>query len=299
MPLVPLPQLLEHATMHQYGIGYFEAWDSYSLEAVAEAAEAENSPVILGFGCVMADDAWLDAGGIARLGGWGRSVAEQLTTPTAFLLNEASTYEQAIQGMDAGFNAVMVDTSSWETTKAIETVAKLVEVAHAQGVAVEAELGRLPDAIPGGGIDESAARLTDPDDAAQFVRVTGIDCLGVSIGNIHILEHGTATVDLSLLKRIYEKTQVPLVIHGGTSYPQDAVADSILYGAVKFNVGTVLKREFLTGVRKTIATWGDSVDVHAVLGSHKGNDMLADGKLRMKTKVRELMQLYGSSGRAS
>ncbi|BCX05958.1 MAG: hypothetical protein KatS3mg053_3896 [Candidatus Roseilinea sp.] len=81
MTIVSLNQLFAHAARGGYALGYFEAWDSYSLEAVLEAAEAERSPVILGFGCMMVDDAWLEGGGIEVLGRIGRVVAERARVP--------------------------------------------------------------------------------------------------------------------------------------------------------------------------------------------------------------------------
>lgn len=298
MPLVPMTELLAHTIEHQYAIGYFEAWDSYSLEAVAEAAEAERSPVILGVGCVMVEETWMNKDGIAGLGCRGRHLAEQMTVPTALILNEAQTYEQALMGIDAGFNVVMLDTSGWTHEKATKRVADLVAVAHREGVAVEAELGRLPDALFDGGIDDSSASLTDPREAAEFVAATGIDCLGVSIGNVHILSDDVASVDLSLLQEIKQHVHVPLVIHGGTSFPPEAVAKAIEYGVAKFNVGTVLKNTLLDGIQKTVLGWPEKVNGHDVLGSHKDSDLMMAGKRQMQAKVRELIRLYGGSSRA-
>ncbi len=301
MPLHPLPELMKAALAGGYGLGYFEAWDGYSLEAVCEAAEAERSPVILGFGGMMADRAWLDGGGVEALGALGRVRAERATVPVALLLNEAQTLAQALRGMDAGFNAVMVDTSAWPVTQAAEVVAELCRQAHARGVAVEAELGRLPDAVDGGGeggIDDSGASLTDPDQAAAFVAATEVDCLAVSIGNVHLLTAHAAPVDLDRLAAIHARVPVPLVIHGGTSFPPEAVPSAVANGVGKFNVGTVLKRRFLEGVREAMAGWREPVNVHDVLGSHKDADFLQAGKAAMREQVRALMRLYGSSGRA-
>src|ERR1044071_9139281 len=113
MPQVPMTTLMQRALQDGYGLGYFEAWDSYSLEAVLEAAEEERSPVILGFGGMMASTEWLDQGGVAMLGAMGSVVAKRARVPVSLLFNEAQTLEQAIEGMEAGFNAVMLDTSAW------------------------------------------------------------------------------------------------------------------------------------------------------------------------------------------
>ncbi len=209
-------------------MGYFEAWDSYSLEAVIEAAEAENSPVILGFGCMMVAETWLDGGGIETLGSLGSEFAERTRMPVALLLNEAHTYQQCLAGIQAGFNAVMLDTSAWQVGLAIEQVSELVRVAHSQGVAVEAELGHLPDATEQG-IDVTLASLTGPEEAASFVESTGIDCLAVSIGNVHLLTHSLAHIDLTRLAAIHERISLPLVIHGGTGFPPESYKSSTLW----------------------------------------------------------------------
>ncbi len=295
--LVPLPTLLAKGREGGYAIGYFEAWDSYSLEAVVEAAEAERAPVILGFGCMMVDQAWLEHGGIRTLGCAGRSVAERTPMPVSLLLNEAHTYGEALEGIEAGFNAVMLDTSAWSWEEAVAQVARLVHVAHARGVAVEAELGHLPDAMDGV-IDWTASQFTDPDRASAFVRQTGVDCLAIAIGNVHLLLDGVAPVDMSLLAAIHDRVQLPLAIHGGSSFPDKAVPEAIARGAVKFNVGTILKKSFLDAICDAVDNWSTKVRVHDVLGSHRDTDLMVAGKVRMRSKVREFMQLYGSSGRA-
>ena len=291
MSLVTLTDLFADARCSGYALGYFEAWDSTSLEAVLDAAEAENSPVILGFGCMMLDSTWLDAGGVELLGAMGRAVAQRAKVPVALLLNEARTFDQAVRGMDAGFNAVMLDTSSWGTHEAMAAVAKLTELAHARGIAVEAELGRLPDAV-GDGIDNSSAALTDPEQAAQFVAHTGVDCLAVSIGNVHLLTNGYAPVDMAHMEAIYQRVPVPLVIHGGTSFPPAEVPRAIAAGALKFNVGTILKKTFLEGLRETVHALPAQPFVHDLMGSHKDADLFTQGKARMTAKVRELIRLY-------
>lgn len=297
MPLVPMTDLMARASAGGYALGYFEAWDSYSLEAVLGAAEAEQAPVILGFGCMMAEGAWLDAGGIEMLAGLGLPLARRARVPVALLLNEAHNLEQAKRGIDAGFNAAMVDSSAWEWERAVQEISALAAYAQARGASVEAELGRLPDAVEGG-IDDSAAAFTDPAQAAEFARLTGIDCLAVSVGNVHLLTEGYAPVDLDHLEAIYRQVGLPLVMHGGTSFPPQAVPRAIAGGVAKFNVGTILKKKFLEAVRAQVVAWPARVDPHEVLGSHKETDLLNAGKEAMATQVRRLICLYGGSGRA-
>lgn len=295
--IVPLPSLLARAQAGGYALGYFEAWDGYSLEAVIEAAEAEEAPVILGFGCMMVSQAWLDRGGIETLGSLGHTLAQRTRVPVAFLLNEAYTSQECLVGMQAGFNAVMLDTSLWPGEAAIEAICKLVEAAHARGVAIEAELGHLPDAVEHG-IDTSAASLTDPEEAARFVEQTGIDCLAVSIGNVHLLTHDVARIDLSRLAAIHARVAVPLVIHGGTGFPPEAVPEAIRCGAAKFNVGTILKKAFWSGIRESVLAADAPANVHDILGSHREGDYLLAGKRAMREKVQTFLRLYGSCGHA-
>jgi ketose-bisphosphate aldolase len=294
--IVPLSYLLAKAQEGGYALGYFEAWDSYSLEAVIEAAETENSPVILGFGCMMVSESWLDAGGIEILGNIGLTLAERTHLAVALLLNEAHTYQQCLTGIQAGFNAVMLDTSTWQVEPAIEQVRELVKVAHAQYVAVEAELGHLPDATEQG-IDSSLSSLTDPNDAASFVERTGVDCMAVSIGNVHLLTHSLADIDLTRLAAIHELSPVPLVIHGGTGFPPEAIPSAIRYGVAKFNVGTSLKQSFFNAIRESVLASDENANVHDIVGSHRAQDFLLAGKRSMQAKVQAYLQLYGSSGR--
>jgi ketose-bisphosphate aldolase len=262
MPLVPLTELLADAVAGRYAVGYFEAWDGASLDAVLEAAEAERSPVILGFGFLLADPAGVDARHIETFAHLGRAAAERSTVPVSLLLNEVHTVEDAVHGVEAGFNAAMLCSSD------VGDVLRLVRAAHDRGAAVEGELGTLPDAT-GAEIDASHATLTDPDEAAAFVEATSVDCLAVSFGNVHMLEGRSADVDLDRLEAVHRSVSVPLVVHGGTSFPRDAVDEAIARGVAKFNVGTALKRAFDDAGRPAVTE-----------------------------VVRDLMRVYGSSGRA-
>jgi ketose-bisphosphate aldolase len=297
MPLVPLQRVLATARNGGYAVGYFEAWDACSLEAVLVAAEEESAPVILGFGAMMVDGAWLDGGGVELLGAIGRSYVSRSTVDVALLFNEAHSLEQAKRGIDAGFNAVMIDTHSWQTDNAIAAVKELCRVAHRSGVAVEGELGSPAEATAAG-VDHSHASLTDPDEAVRFVEETGVDCLAVSVGNVHIMMDAEASIDLERLHSIHERVDVPLVIHGGTSFPGAAVPVAIALGVAKFNVGTVLKHAFWGGLDSAVRAAAAPPDVHRLLGSHKDDDVMHIAQARITTKVRTLIKQYGGSGRS-
>lgn len=293
--LVPFCDLLAEALAGGYAAGYFESWDVYSLEAVLEAAEAEDAPVILGFGGVMMEPGWLDSGGLERLAALGLETARAAKVPVAFLLNEVTTFDQIQRGLRAGFNAVMLDSSALSYADNVQVTRQIVQVAHEVGAAVEAEFGELPDASGemGGGI----GHLTDPGQAARFVTETGIDALAISVGNVHTLTHSKAAVDWARLAAIHQAVSLPLVIHGGTGFPDEAVPRAIALGVAKFNYGTVLKRAFLEGVAAAVRSLPAEVGYHQVVGSRKEADILQQGKLNVRSEAAHRIRLLRPRGR--
>mgnify|MGYP003331875781 FL=1 len=297
MSLVSMSSLLKHAAQNNYAVGYFESWDSYSFEAILETAENEQSPIIMGFGATMLEDNWLNKNGISFLGASGKILLENAKVPVAFLLNETHTLEQALKGIEVGFNTVMIDSHRWPVEEAKRAVKKLVDVAHKNNVEVEAEFGSLPDYL-GGEIVDAHSYMTDPQEAQEFVKDTGIDCLAIAIGNVHLLTKGSANINIERLKEIKSKVSIPLAVHGGTGFPDSQIKDAILNGVSKFNVGTRLKTDFFNEVRKYIMNLEQEPFIHDIVGSHKEKDFLEQGKKAIIKKVTSFMKLYGSSGKA-
>lgn len=281
--LVPFNNLLADARSGGYAVGYFEAWDIYSLEAVLEAAEAAQAAVILGFGGVTMDPGWFADRGLERLAALGLATASSARVPVAYLLNEVTTFDQVVRGLRAGFNAVMLDSSALPYPSHAEVTRQVVQVAHALGAAVEAELGELPDAS--GELGGGTGHLTGDSEAARFVAETGIDALAVAVGNVHTLTRGHATIDWARLAAIHQATPVPLVMHGGTGFPEDGIPQAIALGIAKFNYGTALKRAFLEGVAAAIAALPAEVGYLTAMGSRKPADVLQAGKDRVRAEV--------------
>jgi fructose-bisphosphate aldolase class II len=297
MTLHSLSSILHNAIIGNYAVGYFESWDSYSFEAVLETAEEEKSPIIMGFGATMLEDNWLNKNGIEFLAASGRALLKDAKVPVAFLLNETHTLEQAIRGVEAGFNTVMIDSHRWEVDKAKKEVKALVDIAHKNNVQVEAEFGSLPDYL-GGEIVDAKSYMTDPAEAKKFVEETGIDCLAVAIGNVHLLTKGSAKIDIQRLKEIRSQVSLPIAIHGGTGFPDNQIKEAIANGVAKFNVGTRLKTDFLKSVTEYVTSLDENCFVHDIVGSHKKSDFLEVGKDSIKANVRKFIKLYGSGGMA-
>jgi len=297
MTLHSLSSILNNAIKGNYAVGYFESWDSYSFEAILETAEEEKSPIIMGFGATMLEDNWLDKNGIEFLAASGRALIKDAKVPVAFLLNETHTLEQAIRGVEAGFNTVMIDSHRWEVDKAKKEVKELVDIAHKNNVEVEAEFGSLPDYL-GGEIVDAKSYMTDPAEAKKFVEETGIDCLAVAIGNVHLLTKGSANIDIQRLKEIRSQVSLPIAIHGGTGFPDNQIKEAIANGIAKFNVGTRLKTDFLKSVTEYVTSLDENCFVHDIVGSHKKSDFLEVGKDSIKANARKFIKLYGSGGMA-
>jgi fructose-bisphosphate aldolase class II len=310
MPLFPFRRMLDLALENGFAVGYFQAWNGDSLEAAVEAGEELDSPLVIGFGGTPVNQAWFDSWGLESAAALGVAAVKKTGIPVSLILNETETFEQCLRGIELGFNVVMVDSSALPYRENLEVNKKLVAKARPRGVAVEGELGHLPTGETGGtpvegsedagntpGGQRGASSLTDPEQAGEFVRETGIDALSVSVGNVHVLTKGEAKVDLDLISRIREKTGVPLVIHGGTGFPPGQVKEAIRRGVAKFNVGTVLKKLYYEGLKASIARTDESQDMQLLVGSREARDITSEAKRKVKDKIKELIRFYGSEGK--
>jgi fructose-bisphosphate aldolase class II len=247
----------------------------------------------------MMNQDWFDKNGLRGLTALGKAVAENAEVPVSFLLNEVYTFEQIIRGLTWGFNAVMLDTSDLPFEDNITETRRVCNTAHAIGVDVEGECDRLPDASGAMGVAGGTGHssLTDPESAVRYVEETGVDSLSVSIGNVHILTEGSASIDFDLLARLRDMVSVPLVVHGGTGFPDDAVRRAIELGVAKFNIGTIMKKIYLEAIREGVAQLPEKPDMQAIVGSHKPSDFLETAKVRVKEEVKRRMIIYGSEGK--
>ena len=226
------------------------------------------------------------------MGALGVAAANATRVPVSLLLNEIPTIEDTVRGIRAGFNAVMLVTGHLPYAQNVELVRNAALIAHAVGAGIEGELGLLPD----GPAVESDAALTDPDEAARFARETAIDALAVSVGNVHTLVGETADIDIERMQTIYDAASVPLVLHGGTGFPEYAIHQAIDAGVAKINIGTALKRSFYLGVTEAVAeAAADKIDYQLTMGSRKNEDILQRGKQRMKEEVVRRLRLWGGS----
>lgn len=296
MPKVPLPDMLADAEKFGYAIGYFEAWDLYSLEAVVSAAEAEKSPVIIGIGGLSANHEWLTSTGIDIYGSVCSLLAQRSRVPTALLFNEAEDLTEASRGLGAGFNAVMMHTQGWGWDRLIADTCVLVEAAHKHEIAVEGEVGALAEMSIDGEIDTTIGAMTEVAQAVQFVDETKVDCLAIAVGNVHFVTSDyVPTIDVRRIEEIRDAVEVPLVLHGGSGTPADQMRLAIDAGISKVNVGTRLKHAFGQGLRDGL---NSSQDPNLLFGSRLPDDVNSRAAAELNKEVRRLMRVFGSEGRA-
>jgi ketose-bisphosphate aldolase len=300
MALVTMKRLMDHALLNGYAVGYFEAWNMDSILAVVDAAERTKSPVIIGFG-----GQFIGSGkrtiqeNIYHYGALGRAIAENAKVPCALLLNEAHEVPMLIQGLKAGFNAIMYEDHDISIEEFTEINKYLVRTAHYLGADVEAEIGELPNAsIATGSV--SSGHKTDPDEAARFVEETGIDALAVSVGNVHLLENKKSDLDFDLITELRKKIKVPLVLHGGTGISPENLKEAIRLGMCKVNIGTVMKRAYLKAIQLYLGTHNvDKTDPHDVIGRGGNEDMLSVAREAVADEVVKFMKIFGCENKAN
>jgi ketose-bisphosphate aldolase len=288
-----MSDLLGEAQAGGYAVCYCESWNLESFQAVVEAAEEMGSPIIAGFnGGFLRHRSRLKPEKLIYYAAI-RSALQESSAPIAFLLNETDDFEQIRDGIELGFNAVMVESDNLDADDYSRLVKRVVDLAHAKGVSVEAQVGRLPHGSEEG---HRPGSNTDPKRAQAFVEQTRVDALGISIGNVHILTKGKASIDLECLARLREYVDIPLVIHGGTGFPSDCAREAIALGVAKFNFGTNLKQAWLAALRKALDRYEAPMNPHPFLGMGGPDDVTASAREAVKQKVKELIKTYTFPG---
>ncbi|GEN86311.1 MULTISPECIES: class II aldolase [Oceanobacillus] len=210
--------------------------------AIVEAAEETGFPVI-----VQIAPTNVKLSGYDYIAEIVKKAAEKVSVPVTLHLDHGMSFEDVKKAVDAGFASVMIDASTLDYEENIKLTKEVVEYCHQRGVFVEAELGEL-SGKEDDHVAEDAAQ-TDASLCKDFVNRTGIDLLAVSIGNIHGIDHAP-DLNFDLLQEINEKVDVPLVIHGGSGIPDEALAKLKDYGVRKVNLASDLRKAFITAVGK-------------------------------------------------
>ena len=286
--LVSATEMLKKAKEGHYAVGHFNINNLEWTKSILLTAQELNSPVILG----VSEGAGKYMTGFKTVAAMVKAMDEELgiTVPVALHLDHG-TYEGCYKCIKAGFTSIMFDGSHYPIEENVAKTTELVNVAHALGLSIEAEVGAI------GGEEDGvigAGECADPNEC-KMIADLGVDMLAAGIGNIHgKYPANWAGLSFKTLDAVQQKTgAMPLVLHGGTGIPDDMIKKAIDLGVSKINVNTECQLVFQEATRAYIESGKDQ--------EGKGFDprkLLAPGAQAICDKVKEKMELFGSVNKA-
>jgi len=285
MALESMKEMLETAKKGKYAIGQFNLNNLEYTQAILQAAEEEQSPVILG----VSEGAARYMGGYKLVVAMVKALMEEYNTtvPVAIHLDHGSSFKSCAEAIHAGFTSVMIDASQHPLEDNIAMTAKVVELAYIHGVSVEAELGTV-----GGQEDDVIAEgviYADPQECLKLVNETEIDCLAPALGSVHGPYKGEPNLGFAEMEEISQMIDLPLVLHGGTGIPIKDIQRAISLGTAKINVNTENQIMQTKKIREVLAEDTEVYDPRKYLGP---------GREAIKETVIMKMREFGSSNKA-
>ncbi|MFG3181399.1 class II fructose-bisphosphate aldolase [Streptomyces nigra] len=263
MPLVTTGELVTRAAADRSAVAAFNVITLEHIEAVVAGAESAGSPVVLQ---VSENAVKFRYGRLLPLARAAVAAAERADVPVALHLDHVQSDDLLRQAPAAGFSSVMYDAARLPYLDNLAATKAAADWAHAQGLWIEAELGRLGGKNGEPLLDAHApGARTDPAEARAFVADSGVDALAVAIGSAHAMTTRTATLDHTLLKRLSAALDVPLVLHGSSGVPDGELTEAVVGGIAKVNVGTALNVAMTTAIREFLAAHPDAVDSRTYL----------------------------------
>jgi len=284
MSLVPITDLLKKAEEGGYAVGAFNCNNMEIVQAIIAAAEAERSPVIM-----QASQGAIKYAGIEFITAMAKVAAENATVPVALHLDHGTSFEQVMLCIRKGFSSVMIDGSKLPLEENIALTKKVIDVAHAVGVSVEAELGKIGGTEDDIHVDEKDAFFTNPEEAKTFVEQTGVDALAVAIGTAHGQYKGIPELDFPRLEKIRSLVNIPIVLHGSSGVPDEAIKKAITLGVRKVNIDTNIREAFVQAARDVLNRDAKEIDPRKVLGPAR------EAAIEV---IREKIRVFGSNGKA-
>jgi fructose-bisphosphate aldolase class II len=228
MSLVTTKEMFQKAYAGGYAVGAFNVNNMEILQGIVDAAAEQKAPLILQVSAGARKYARHEY--LLKL---VEAAVETTDIPIALHLDHGEDFAICKSCIDGGFKSVMIDGSRFPFAENVRVTKEVVEYAHARGVAVEAELGKLAGVEDDVKVAAKDARFTDPDEAVEFVKQTGCDSLAIAIGTSHgaYKFKGEPQLDFERLEIIGRKLPgFPIVLHGASSVPQELVALCNKYG---------------------------------------------------------------------
>ncbi len=240
-------ELLLDAQKNRYAVGAFNVNNMEIIQAIINAAEELESPVIL-----QASQGGLKYAGVEYIAALGKLAGRKANVPVALHLDHGTDFEQVMQCIRHGFTSVMIDGSRFPLEENIAFTKRVVEIAHSVGVTVEAELGKIGGTEDHITVSEKDATFTDPEEARIFVEETGVDYLAIAVGTAHGVYKGEPKLDYDRIKAIREVVDIPLVLHGSSGVPSESLQKAISLGICKINIDTDIRASFAQAVKEFV-----------------------------------------------
>jgi len=284
MPLVNPLGMLQAARQGGYCVGAFNLVDFLTTEAIVQAAEAKRSPVML-----QTSSATVKRFGIKNIVQMARMAAEDSPVPVALHLDHGTDPKVISEAIRCGYTSVMFDGSKYPLQENAARTREIVDEAHAHGLSVEGEIGVVAGVEDDIVIHQDKAIYTTPDEALEFLRLSGVDFLAAAIGTAHGFYKVQPRLDIDTLRKLAHATECPMVVHGGTGLPDDVVRELVAAGAAKMNVSTQIKQTYIDGL-------------HGYIEAHRTEynplKLLDHARQELVTMIGRYMELFGSAGRA-
>lgn len=310
MALVTTKEMFKKAMQGKYAIGAFNVNNMELIQGIVDAAAEQNSPVIL-----QASSSAIKYAGIDYLMAMVKVSAEKYPNiPIAIHLDHGPDFETCKMCVDAGFTSVMFDGSKYDFEENIRLTKEVVDYAHAHGVVVEAELGKLAGIEDEVNVSADDAIYTDPAQAEEFVKRTGVDSLAIAIGTSHgaYKFKGEARLRFDILKEVKERIpNTPIVLHGASTVipelvemcnkyggdipgakgvPDEILHEASISGVSKINVDTDLRLALTAGIRKVFVEEPSAFDPRKYLKPAR--------ELVKETVAHKMRDVFGSANKA-
>lgn len=284
MPLVSMNEFLPKAKAGKYAVGQFNMNNLEFAQAIVEAAIQEKSPFIFGV-----SEGALKYMGMEFTVAIAEAAAKKSGLPIALHLDHGSSFDVAMACIRAGFSSVMFDGSHYSLEENIKLTKEVVKAAHAMGVSVEGELGTIGGVEDDISVDEAHASLAKPEEAIRFYEETGVDCVAIAVGTAHGMYKGEPKIHYDIIQKVADAIPVPVVLHGGSGVPDDAIKQSIAAGVGKINVNTENQVACTNAIREVLASNNSVYDPRKYL---------TPARNAMIEVVAEKIRLFGSSNQA-
>ena len=284
--LVSGKEILEVANKFGFAVPAFNAGSGQLLEAVMQACEETESPVMI---AIHPDElSFLTDSFVDQV----KYYANHSKVPVCIHLDHGASYEQVIHAIQLGFTSVMIDASHKSYEDNIAITKKVVEAAHAVGVSVEAELGTIGDT--GNSIEGGVTEViyTDPEVAQDFIEKTNVDSLAIAIGTAHGIypKNMKPKLRLDILQEIEKLVEIPLVLHGGSSNPDEEISQSVKLGINKINIASDIKIVFANKLKEILAASDSEI--------REPNVMFPECMKETKKVAIDKIKLFNSEGKA-